>query len=121
MKHKWKGQQQGGNPSDIGSYEWICWCDNCGVESDDDNEHEECTVMPSLTEELSCLYKLELNCSLTSFWDGGWTFKLGDPTNGFQESHCFDTLDEVAQFVWEINQTIFAQIEEQETEYRQSR
>lgn len=42
MKHEWKGQQQGGDPADAGSYEWVCYCDNCGIEMDDDNEHSDC-------------------------------------------------------------------------------
>jgi hypothetical protein len=46
MKHKWKGQQQGGDPADVGSYEWVCYCDNCGAESDDDNEDGECPFEP---------------------------------------------------------------------------
>jgi rubrerythrin len=44
MKHRWKGQQQGGNPAEIESYEWVCYCDNCGVEMDDDNEDEDCPL-----------------------------------------------------------------------------
>jgi hypothetical protein len=48
MKHEWKGQQSGGNPAEIESYEWICYCDNCGVEMDDDNKDEDC---PSLKEQ----------------------------------------------------------------------
>jgi hypothetical protein len=42
MKHEWKAQQQGGDPTEIESYEWICYCDNCGVERDDDNKDAEC-------------------------------------------------------------------------------
>jgi hypothetical protein len=32
----------GGDPADAGSTEWVQWCDNCGVEADDDNEDGEC-------------------------------------------------------------------------------
>jgi hypothetical protein len=40
MKHKWKSHKQPNTPSDPG--EWIIYCDDCGAEMDDDNEHEEC-------------------------------------------------------------------------------
>lgn len=42
MKHVWKGQQVGGHPADAGSTEWVAWCDNCGVEADDDSKDGEC-------------------------------------------------------------------------------
>lgn len=42
MKHAWRGQQSGGDPTDAGSREWVCYCSNCGVEWDDDNVDEEC-------------------------------------------------------------------------------
>ena len=28
------------------------------------------------------LYALEINCGLSSFWDGGWTVWIGDEMNG---------------------------------------
>jgi hypothetical protein len=45
VKHVWKGQQMGGDPADAGSTEWVQWCDNCGVEADDDNEDGECVLV----------------------------------------------------------------------------
>ena len=36
-----------------------------------------------LIDVLRRLYESEINVSLTSFWDGGWTVKLGDEMNGF--------------------------------------
>ena len=29
------------------------------------------------------LYASEINVSISSFWDGGWNWKLGDESNGF--------------------------------------
>jgi hypothetical protein len=43
-KHKWTGQQAGGHPADASSYEWVCYCSECGVEQNDDNENEDCHV-----------------------------------------------------------------------------
>jgi hypothetical protein len=35
------------------------------------------------------LYASEINCSISTLWDGGITVKLGDELNGFMaESHC---------------------------------
>ena len=42
MKHKWKSQQVGGDPTDAASTEWVTYCDVCGVESDGDDYDEEC-------------------------------------------------------------------------------
>jgi hypothetical protein len=76
---------------------------------------------PNLYTELQALYRFEMNCQLSSFWDGGWTFKLGDSTNGFTMTERFDTLQEVAQFVWELNQQIADDNEEREAEFRAGR
>lgn len=39
-----------------------------------------------LEDVLNLLYSKEINCSVASFWDGGWTFSLGDQANGFKDS-----------------------------------
>jgi hypothetical protein len=36
-KHRWVGQQAGGRPDDASSYEWVRYCDVCGVERNEDN------------------------------------------------------------------------------------
>ena len=36
------------------------------------------------------LYESEINCSISAFWDGGWTVKLGDEMNGFEAEANFD-------------------------------
>lgn len=36
-EHKWVGKQQGGNPADVESCEWVCYCDVCGVENHEDD------------------------------------------------------------------------------------
>jgi hypothetical protein len=41
----------------------------------------------------------EIDCSLTAFWDGGWTVKIGDPTKNFMAEGNFRTLDEGAEFL----------------------
>jgi hypothetical protein len=30
--HKWVGQRRGGDPADAGSYEWVRYCEICGME-----------------------------------------------------------------------------------------
>jgi len=32
LAHQWTGCQQGGNPTEAGSYEWIRYCSVCGME-----------------------------------------------------------------------------------------
>lgn len=38
---------------------------------------------------LSALYRHEINCGLSSFWDGGWTVWIGDEMNGFRSEASF--------------------------------
>ncbi len=52
-----------------------------------------------LTAILTELYESELNCSISSIWDSGWTVKLGDKLNGFVEEGNFRTIEEVAGFL----------------------
>ena len=39
-----------------------------------------------LLEIMAALYDSEINCSLSSFWDGGFTLALGDTVNGWKET-----------------------------------
>lgn len=47
---------------------------------------------------LDFMYSEERNVRVQSFWDGGWTIQMGDPTNGFNDSLQVqsDDLDEAA-------------------------
>lgn len=40
--------------------------------------------MHDLTSVLARLYASEINCSISSFWDGGFDVKLGDEMNGWK-------------------------------------
>jgi hypothetical protein len=43
---------------------------------------------------LQKLYDSEINFSISTFWDGGFDWKLGDEMNGFREEGGADTFDE---------------------------
>ncbi len=43
----------------------------------------------SLDVVLAALYLSEINCTLVSFWDGGWDVKLGDDMNGYVDETGF--------------------------------
>jgi len=43
----------------------------------------------NLLKVMAALYDSEINCSLSSFWDGGFTVRLGDAVNGFMDSATF--------------------------------
>lgn len=43
------------------------------------------------------LYESEINCSISSFWDGGFTWKLGDPTNGYQAGGIAESYGDAAE------------------------
>ena len=59
----------------------------------------------NLSHVIQKLYASEINCSISSFWDGGWDASLGDGMNGFRDSGNFDTLEEVAVFLDQEAQT----------------
>ena len=33
---------------------------------------------------MTALYRSEINCSVSSFWDSGWTAMIGDSMNGYK-------------------------------------
>jgi hypothetical protein len=43
---------------------------------------------------LQRLYNSEINFSITTFWDEGFDWKLGDEINGFKATGCADTFKE---------------------------
>ena len=47
---------------------------------------------------MEALYASEINCSISSFWDGGYEVKLGDELNGFKVCESVDTLEDAA--IW---------------------
>jgi hypothetical protein len=48
---------------------------------------------------LDALYESEINCSISSFWDGGFDVRLWDEMNGFvAETNCKRTR-EIAEFL----------------------
>lgn len=56
---------------------------------------------PSLTSILQALYRSEINCSISCFWDAGWDVKLGDEMNGWRAHANFtnDELDEIGPWL----------------------
>lgn len=58
--------------------------------------------MSKLTEVMKALYSSEINCGLSSFWDGGFKVWLGDETNGIKEysnGYYPEEFDEAAQWL----------------------
>jgi hypothetical protein len=48
-----------------------------------------------LEHRLQELYDSEINCELSSFWDGGWRIRLGDELNGYVfEDEGYDTIEQ---------------------------
>lgn len=54
-----------------------------------------------LAEVLEALYNSEINASLSSFWDGGWSVYLGDDMNGYKADEVFYDLAPVADWLTE--------------------
>jgi hypothetical protein len=65
----------------------------------------------NLTQVLSELYESEINCSLSSFWDGGWFVKIGDESNGFLAEVNVGSLDDAALWLHDKARQFFPQSE----------
>jgi len=48
---------------------------------------------------MDALYASEINCSVSTFWDGGLTVKLGDDVNGFLAKQECRTASDAAEFL----------------------
>jgi len=47
-------------------------------------------------DKLKLLYMKEINFVVASFWDGGYTVKVGDKMNGYKaEHHCYELEDAI--------------------------
>ena len=57
--------------------------------------------MVTLSEALRRLYALEINCGVSTFWDGGVTAWVGDAASGRRAEATFaiDRLDDVAPWL----------------------
>jgi hypothetical protein len=51
----------------------------------------------SIDEALKKLYDKEINCSVSSFWDGQWHVQIGDETNGFKAEAHEVRIEDIAQ------------------------
>lgn len=60
--------------------------------------------MHELASLLTKLYASEINVSVSSFWDRGWTIQLGDIGNGLKASSDFDNehLDQAVRWLAEV-------------------
>ena len=52
-------------------------------------------------EKLTAIYDVEQNVRIQSFWDAGWTFSIGDSSNGFKVHNAFDTFTEGVDWLYE--------------------
>jgi hypothetical protein len=52
-----------------------------------------------MTKALQKLYNNEINASISTFWDGGFTAKLGEEMSGVTAEGTFDTLECAEKFL----------------------
>lgn len=57
---------------------------------------------------MSALYASEINCGVSSFWDGGWTVWIGDDNNGRRAEATFDGHRLCEAPAWLINAAVEA-------------
>jgi len=48
---------------------------------------------------LQQIYDSEINFEITTFWDGGFTARLGDNMNGFKAENTLDTFQDAVKFL----------------------
>jgi hypothetical protein len=51
-------------------------------------------------DKLKAIYDMELNIHIYSFWDGGYTVKLGDPVNGYTATGIFPNIEDGINFLY---------------------
>ena len=56
----------------------------------------------SIKEIASDLYSSEINFTISTFWDAGYTVKLGDKLNGYSVQRSADTLEEAFEILKEM-------------------
>ena len=57
---------------------------------------------------IQLLHDVEVNASISSFYDGGWTVKLGDEVNGFVAEAQVGSFEEAERWLYETaEQLIF--------------
>lgn len=57
----------------------------------------------SAIEQLKDIYLNEHNIYITSFWDGGYAFKLGDPVNGYSFETDGHDIEEGIDLLWQAS------------------
>jgi hypothetical protein len=55
---------------------------------------------------LKILYDKEINCSISSFWDGQWNVKIGDELNGFKAESTEVRIEDVGKALIEMAKEI---------------
>jgi hypothetical protein len=60
----------------------------------------------NLQEAMMQLYWSEINCGVSSFWDGGWDVWIGDEMNGIKSKTGFDRSNLHLAAVWLINEAV---------------
>lgn len=63
-------------------------------------EAEPSAVFPPLVDVLAFLYAHEINCGLSSFWDGGFDVWIGDAANGIRAQTTYDVDDLAHVGLW---------------------
>lgn len=63
-------------------------------------------------EALQAIYNAEINFSISTFRDGGFTAKIGDEVNGFVASETFETLAGAMNWITETAPVLYPEIED---------
>lgn len=56
--HAWIGRQMGGSPVDASSYEWVRYCQNCGIEDTCEDPLSVCPHFPRIAEAADAILAL---------------------------------------------------------------
>jgi hypothetical protein len=60
---------------------------------------------------LESLRESEINFTISTFFDGGWSFRLGDSTNGYLTGIDVDTFEEGLEWLWQAAEKHFPEAE----------
>ena len=61
----------------------------------------------TIDEALKKLYDKEVNCAISSFWDGQWLVQIGDELNGFKAESTEVRIEDIAKTLIDMAKELY--------------
>jgi hypothetical protein len=57
----------------------------------------------NLDDKIKAIYDFEKNCSISWFWDNGYTAKIGDEINGIRAEKTFTSINDAVDWLYDMS------------------